>query len=159
MTSRRRRFVLAPAVIALLAVTAACSGSDDGGSEGTKGPQRSTTTVAPSSTTTEAPLSGAPLVVAQQGVSTFPDPFDQTATLGGYGVVLQNPNPDVMATGVHVRTRLLDAAGNELLVDNALLNAVMPDHHMAVGRTLIEPIAGPTRAEEPTSELQSLIRH
>src|SRR3546814_8328952 len=114
MTSRRRRLVLAPAVIALLAVTAACSGSDDGGSEGTEGPRRSTTTVAPSSTTTEAPLSGAPLVVAQQGVSTFPDPFDQTATLGGYAVVLQNPNPDVMATAVHVRTRRSEEHTSEL---------------------------------------------
>src|SRR3546814_20042920 len=90
MTSRRRRLVLAPAVIALLAVTAACSGSDDGGSEGTEGPRRSTTTVAPSSTTTDAPLSGAPLVVAPPGVSTFPAPFHHTPHPAAYRGVPQN---------------------------------------------------------------------
>jgi hypothetical protein len=52
-----------------------------------------------------------------------------------------------MATGVHVTTRILDAAGAELLVDSALLNAVMPGQHMAVGRTLIEPIEGPTSVD------------
>jgi hypothetical protein len=105
----------------------------------------STTTSAP--TTTEPPLRGDPLVVAEQGVSSFPDPFDTTASLGGYGVVVRNPNADVMATGVRVATRLLDDAGAELLVDNALLNAVMPGAEMAVGRTLIEPIPEPTRLE------------
>ena len=63
----------------------------------------STTTTAP--TTTAPPLTGEPLVVVDQGVSTFPDPFDPRATLGGYGVVIENPNPDVMATGVRVVTR------------------------------------------------------
>jgi hypothetical protein len=60
-------------------------------------------------------------------------------------VILQNPNLDVMATGVHVTTRILDPAGTELLVDSALLNAVMPNQRMALGRTLIEPIADPTQ--------------
>jgi hypothetical protein len=103
----------------------------------------STTTSAP--TTTTPPLTGEPLVVVEQGVSSFPDPFDPTATLGGYGVVIENPNPDVMATGIRVVTRLLDDAGTELLVDSALLNAILPEQRMAVGRTLIEPIEGPTR--------------
>ena len=80
-------------------------------------------------------------------MSTFPDPFDPRATLGGYGVVIENPNPDVMATGVRVVTRILDDAGTELLVDSALLNAVLPDQRMAVGRTLVEPIEGPTQLE------------
>ena len=83
--------------------------------------------------------------MAEQGVSSFPDPFDLTTSLGGYGVILQNPNLDVMATGVHVTTRILDPAGTELLVDSTLLNAVMPNQRMALGRTLIEPIADPTQ--------------
>ena len=83
--------------------------------------------------------------MAEQGVSSFPDPYDLTATLGGYGVVLQNPNADVMATGVHVTTRILDPSGAELLVDNVLLNAVMPNQRMALGRTLIEPVVEPTQ--------------
>jgi hypothetical protein len=51
---------------------------------------------------------------------------------------------------VHVRTRVLDAAGTELLVDNALLNGIMPGQRMAVGRTIIEPITGPTQLEVTT---------
>ena len=54
------------------------------------------------------PLTGEPLVVAEQGVSTFPDLVDPQANLGGYGVVIENPNPDLMATGVRVVTRILD---------------------------------------------------
>jgi hypothetical protein len=105
----------------------------------------STTTTAP--TTTAPPLTGEPLVVVEQGVSSFPDPFDPRATLGGYGVIIENPNPDVMATGVRVVTRILDEAGTELLVDSALLNAVLPQQRMAVGRTLVEPIEEPTHLE------------
>jgi hypothetical protein len=134
------------AAVAVALVLAACSGGGDANA----GDDTSTTAAPPASvatttSTTEAPLTGQPLVVAEQGVSSFPDPFDPTALLGGYGVILQNPNPDVMATGVHVVTRILDPAGNELLVDNALLNAVMPGQRMALGRTLIEPIDNPTQ--------------
>ena len=127
-----------------LALLAACSG---GGGTATPPLTRATTTPATDevTTTTEAPLVGQPLVVAEQGVSSWPDPFDHTATLGGYGVVLQNPNPDLMATGVRVVTRVLDPAGTELLVDSTLLNAVMPGQRMALGRTLIEPVVDPTQ--------------
>jgi hypothetical protein len=125
----------------VIGLAAACSG----GSGGSDGP----TTTRPFSraitTTTEPPLVGQPLVVAEQGVTSFPDPYDRSQSLGGYGVVLLNPNPDLLAAGVHVTTHLLDAAGTELLVDNALLNGVMPGQRMAVGRTLIEPIATPTQ--------------
>ena len=143
----RRRVRRTAATLVLASLALACSGGDDGG-----GPSSGPTTTAATSTTyspttTAPPLTGDPLVVAEQGVSSFPDPFDPTATLGGYGVVLQNPNPDVMATGVHVVTRIFDDAGIELLVDSALLNAVLPGQRMAVGRTVIEPIDGPTRLE------------
>lgn len=137
----RSRRVTAATVFAVLAV-AACSGDDrDAGPTTTVPP---TATAAPaSSTTTAPPLTGRPVEVVEQGVSSFPDPVDPTATLGGYGVVLENPNAEVMATGVRVVSRILDEAGTELLVDNALLNAVMPRQRMAVGRTLIEPIEDP----------------
>ena len=130
----------------MAALGAACS-SDD--ADRTTSPTiGDVTTTTPSSTTTSAPpLTGDPLIVAEQGVSSFPDPFDPSTTLGGYGVVLHNPNPEVMATGVRVVTRILDDAGAELLIDRALLNAVLPGGRMAVGRTLIEPIDGPTRLE------------
>jgi hypothetical protein len=134
------------AVAALLLAACSSGGVDDLTDRAT-----STTATLPFSSSTTEPLqSGEPLVVAEQGVSTFPDPFEQGQTLGGYGVVLQNPNLDLMAVGVHVRTRILDAAGTELLVDNALLNGVMPGARMAVGRTLIEPIQGPTQLEVTT---------
>jgi hypothetical protein len=140
-----RRARGAAAVTVLVAVAVGCSGGGDGHADADAGP---TTTAAPASTTTsEPPLTGDPLQVSDEGVSSFPDPFDPTATLGGYGVVLTNPNADVMATGVRVVTRILDDAGTELLVDSALLNAVMPGARMAVGRTLIEPIEDPTRLE------------
>ena len=135
--------LVAAALGAALLVTG-CSGGGDG-----DGPADAGTTVSrevvETTSTTDAPLTGQPLVVAEQGVSTFPDPFDLTTTLGGYGVILQNPNVDVMATGVRVTTRILDAEGTELLVDHSLLNAVMPNQRMALGRTLIEPIAEPTQ--------------
>ncbi|MGH9274832.1 MAG: hypothetical protein ACRDZU_09310 [Acidimicrobiales bacterium] len=134
---------MAAAVVAALLVTG-CSGGGEGADAADDGTTVSREVVDTTSTT-EAPLTGQPLVVAEQGVSSFPDPFDLTTTLGGYGVVLQNPNLDVMATGVRVTTRILDPEGTELLVDNALLNAVMPNQRMALGRTLIEPIAEPTQ--------------
>lgn len=136
------RAVAAAAVAAL--VVASCSGD----SRANDPPlTRATTAPAPveSTTTTEAPLIGQPLVVAEQGVSSWPDPFDHTSTLGGYGVILQNPNADLMATGVRVLTRVLDPTGAELLVDSTLLNAVMPGQRMALGRTLIEPVVNPTQ--------------
>lgn len=141
----RRRVRRTAATLVLASLALACSGGDDGGDAGPTTTAATSTTSFP--TTTAPPLTGDPLVLAEQGVSSFPDPFDPTATLGGYGVVLQNPNPDVMATGVHVVTRIFDDAGTELLVDSALLNAVLPGQRMAVGRTLIEPIDGPTRLE------------
>lgn len=144
MSSRRTQRTVALALAAALTASA-CSGTGDAAPD--TGPDRASTTTRLVTTTTEAPLTGEPLVVAQQGVSSFPDPFDPTSTLGGYGVILHNPNTEVMATGVQVTTRVLDAAGAELLVDSALLNAVMPGEHMAVGRTLIEPIAEPASVD------------
>lgn len=127
------------------AALAACSGDaapDTAGPEPTDAVILDTTT-----TTTEAPRVGQPLVVVDQGVSAFPDPIDPLSTLGGFGVVLENPNADLVATGVHVTTRILDPEDVELLVDRTLLNAVMPGARMAVGRTLIEPVEKPTRLE------------
>ena len=138
------RRAVAPAVLILVATAGCSSGSSPGAapSPTTRGSDAPSTT-----TTTVAPLTGEPLVVTEQGVSSFPDPFDPTATLGGYGVVLQNPNAKVMATGVRVVTRVLDADGTELLEDSALVNAILPGQRMAVGRTLIEPIDDPTQLE------------
>jgi hypothetical protein len=101
-----------------------------------------TTTTASTTTTTVAERPGRPLRIVEQGLSTFPDPIDPTSELGGYGVVLANPNRDVMAAGVRVVTRILDDAGAELLSDSALLNGILPGARMAVGRTLVEPIEG-----------------
>ena len=123
---------------------AACSGGDADGSDSATS-TLDQVTIETTTSTTEPPLTGEPLIVAEQGVSSFPDPFDLTTTLGGYGVILQNPNPEVMATGVRIVTRILDPAGTELLVDSSLLNAVMPGQQMAIGRTLIEPIDEPTQ--------------
>lgn len=135
------------AVVGAALLVTGCSGGgfdDIGASTSTTASREPVETT---TSTTEKPLTGQPLVVAEQGVSSFPDPFDLTATLGGYGVILQNPNADVMATGVRVTTRILDPDGTELLVDNALLNAVMPNARMALGRTLIEPIEEPTQLD------------
>ncbi len=133
---------------ALVGAALLIAGCSDGGSGGAAA---TTTTgdvsVESTTSTTEPPLTGPPLVVAEQGVSSFPDPFDLAATLGGYGVILQNPDPDLMATGVRVTTRILNPAGEELLVDHTLLNAVMPGQRMALGRTLIEPIVEPTQLD------------
>ncbi|MEQ1786886.1 MAG: hypothetical protein ABL966_07530 [Acidimicrobiales bacterium] len=136
---------ISAAVAGLALLAGACSGGNDDDAPTSTTVPVSTTTTAP--TTTVPPLTGDPLVVTEQGVSTFPDPFDPTTELGGYGVILQNPNADVMATGVRVVTRILDAAGTELLVDSALLNAIMPGQRMAVGRTVIEPIESPTQLD------------
>lgn len=135
----------AAALLAALAVTA-CSGSGKASSATGVGLSTDTTGALDTTTSTsEAPLTGQPLVVAEQGVSSFLDPFDPTSTLGGYGVILQNPNADVMASGVRVVTHILDPTGKELLVDSTLLNAVMPGQRMALGRTLIEPVENPTQ--------------
>lgn len=130
-------------VVAL--VLAGCS-SDDGGAPASPEPTDAVI-LQTTTSTTEAPVDGEPLVVVDQGVSTFPDPIDPTATLGGYGVVIENPNEDVVASGVHVTTRLLDSAGTELMVDRSLVNAVMPGRRMAVGRTLIEPVEDPAQLD------------
>jgi hypothetical protein len=122
---------------------AACTGGDDAGPTGTSDASTTAPSLETTTSTTEAPLVGVPLVVAEQGVSSFPDPYDPTSTLGGYGVILQNPDPELMASGVRVTTRILDPFGAELLVDRTLLNAVMPGQRMALGRTLIEPIKDP----------------
>lgn len=132
----------AGAVVATLLLLGACSGG------GLDDLEPTTSTSAPTTTEpVDAPLVGEALFVTEHGLTTFPDPYDRDQSLGGYGVVLQNPNADLMAVGVHVQTRILDAAGTELLVDNSLLNAVMPGARMAVGRTLIEPIVAPTQLE------------
>jgi hypothetical protein len=145
----RRAYPAAAVAVAGAMLCAACSSADGGDDAAatTSTPSVSTTTTAPAPTTTAAPVTGEPLVVVEQGVSSFPDPFDPTSDLGGYGVVIENPDPDLMATGVRVVTRILDDAGAELLVDSALLNAVLPGQRMAVGRTLIEPIEAPTQLE------------
>ncbi len=99
-----------------------------------------------STTSAPAPV-GLPLVVAEQGFSTFPDPLAPGATLGGYAVVVANPDPALMATGVTVRSRLVGEDGTAVFADSALLNAVMPASSMAVGGTLLEPLTGPVHLE------------
>ena len=144
---RRRSGRVAPWTTGVLALTivlvAACSGGGDDAapSATTRG---STTPTTVETTTTTKPLQGKPLVVAEQGVSAFPDLADPQSNLGGYGVVIVNPDPELMATGVRVVTRILDAEGTELLADRTLLNGILPGQRMAVGRTLIEPIEDPT---------------
>lgn len=138
-----RRGLAAALVVSLLA---ACSGDDDAAAPSSS--PEPTTAAEAATTTTEAPApEGQPLVVVEQGVASYPDPFDTTTTLGGYGVVVENPNPDVMATGVRIVTRILDSAGVELLVHRTLLNGVLPGQRMAVGRTLVEPIEDPTQLD------------
>ena len=144
MTARARR---AAAVAVTLLVLTACSAGGDDSASTTTAPAATSTPADGGATTTTAPVQGVPLVIAEQGFSTYPDPIDPRETLGGYGVVLQNPNPGLMATGVRVVTRILDDAGTELLKDSAVLNAVMPGQRMAVGRTLIEPIVDPTKLD------------
>ncbi|MGE3618912.1 MAG: hypothetical protein AB7L84_00495 [Acidimicrobiia bacterium] len=134
----------------VVALATACSGGDGGSASpsrpGTSDAGRSTTT-APTTTVAEDLPVGQPLVVVDQGFSTFPDVVDPRATLGGYGVVVQNPDPVLLATGVTVRSRILDAAGAVLFEDTALLNGVMPGARMAVGGTLLEPIVAPASIE------------
>lgn len=134
------------ALLATVIVLGACSDDGDVDVDDAAPSGGATTQPAILSTTTSttaAPLVGEPLVVAEQGLTSFPDAFDPDTSLGSYGVILQNPNPELMASGVRVVTRILDAAGVELLADSTLLNAVMPGQRMALGRTIIEPIAGP----------------
>jgi hypothetical protein len=130
-------------VLAVLLAAAACSGGDER-DEASSDTTAARPAAAEESTTTTAPLQGMPLVVTEQGVSSFPDLADPESTLGGYGVVIANPDPKLMATGVRVVTRILDPQGAELLVDQTLLNGILPGQRMAVGRTLIEPIEEPT---------------
>ncbi len=133
-----RRGAASALLVPLLALAGACSGGLDLPEVPT------TSTVLPTTTSTVArDLEGAPLVVTEQGFTTFPDPYDDSQTIGGYGVVLSNPNLDLLAAGVQVTTRLLDAAGGELLVDRSLLNGIMPGQRMAVGRTLVEHLPAP----------------
>jgi hypothetical protein len=128
---------------ALLVAVAACSGG------GLDVPRPSTTAPdATSTTATTADLAeGQALQIVEQGVISFPDPNASGQTLGGYGVVLRNPNQGLLASSVHVTTRILDTAGNQLLVDSALLNGIMPGQEMAVGRTIVEPIANPAQLD------------
>ena len=86
------------------------SGADDDASSTTA---NALTTQTTEPTTTTAALEGEPLVVSEQGLSTFPDLVDPQSELGGYGVILENPNTDLMATGVRVVTRILDPKGAE----------------------------------------------
>jgi hypothetical protein len=125
------------AAAALLA--AACSG------DGSGAPLPTTTSTDPSVTVTTLVRTGGPLVVVDQGFVSFPDPYASGQSLAGYGVVLQNPDPALLAAGVNVTTRFLGADGAELLVDRALLNGVMPGRTMAVGRTIVEHIATPAQ--------------
>lgn len=137
MARRRGRALVVAAMLAT-----GCSGGLD------LPEQPTTSTTAPTtSTTLEREPVGIPLEVAEQGFTSFPDPYDRSQTLGGYGVVLANPNPDLLAAGVQVTARLLDEAGTEVLVDHTLLNGVMPASRMAVGRTIVEPIPAPARLE------------
>jgi hypothetical protein len=134
---------LGAGLLVVAAALGACSGGD-GDAAATTTSAAPSTTATTGTTTTTAASEGEPLVVTEQGVSSFPDPVDPLSNLGGYGVVLANPNRDLMATGVRVVTRILDPAGTELLVDSTLLNGILPGQRMAVGRTLIEPIEDPT---------------
>ena len=115
-------------------------------SDGLDLPVPTTSSTAPT-TTTVAPPTGMPLTVVEQGLVSFPDPYLRGQSLGGYGVVVENPNPELLAAGVRITTRVLDATGAELLVDNALLNGIMPGRRMAVGRTLVESVASPTQLD------------
>jgi hypothetical protein len=128
----------------LLVAVAACSG---GGGIDLPAPSTTVPDAVTTSTTSSAVPDGLALAIVEQGVISFPDPNASGQTLGGYGVVLENPNQGLLASSVHVTTRILDAAGNELLVDSALLNGIMPGQRMAVGRTIVEPIASPAQLD------------
>lgn len=132
-------------VVALVAAACAGDGSIDSLAE--QAQAAATTTTSSTTTTTSVVRTGEPLEVAEQGVSAFPDPFEPGATLGGYGVVLRNPNPDLMAGGVRVITTIRNSMGEELLTDRTLINGVMPNQRMALGRTLIEPVEDPAQLE------------
>lgn len=132
---------LTTAVGAILLLVAGCSG---GGLDDLPFPTTSTTVQQVGPTVTAPPAyAGQDLVVEEQGVTSFADKYERGAVLGGFAVVIRNPDPALLAAGVRVRTAVLDAAGNELLVDHALLNGIMPGARMAVGRTIIEGIRDP----------------
>ena len=133
----------------LTLLTTACSNDGDGdrGAGTTSSADSATETTASTTTTTTSVVPTAQLRIAEQGFSTFPDPLDEEATLGGYGVIVENPNTDALATGVTVRSRILAADGAVLFDDTALLNGIMPGQRMAVGGTLLEPIAAPNRLD------------
>ena len=138
---RPRRAEAGLLVLVLALLVAGCRDGGDAAPTSTTEVRRTTTS---ESTTTTVERKGKPLVVAEQGVSSFPDLADPQSTLGGYGVVIVNPDPALMATGVRVETHILDPDGAELLVDRTLLNGILPGQKMAIGRTLIEPIEEPT---------------
>jgi hypothetical protein len=138
----RRWGLVAACAVAVAACTGDPGSPEDAGGTGTA---ETTTTVPTTTTTTEPPVSGYPLVVVHQGFSLFPDPIDPATELGGFGAIIENPNPHAVAAGVSVTLRLLDAEGVEVARDTSLLNGIQPLGRMAVGRTLIEPI------EEPAS--------
>ncbi len=122
-------------------VSAGCSG---GGIDDLTLPTTSTSVQQVGPTVTTPPTyAGQDIVVEEQGVTSFADRYEKGAVLGGFAVILRNPDPALLAAGVRVRTAVLDAAGNELLVDHALLNGVMPGARMAVGRTIIEDVRDP----------------
>ena len=123
-------------------------GGDDARSAATVAETTSTTAA---STTTTVALQGMPLVIAEQGVSTFPDLADPQATLGGYGVVILNPDPALMATGVRVVTRILDPDGAELLVVRRpgggellvpFVQAIVPTVDVVAGHLVVDPPEG-----------------
>ena len=137
------RSLAALLVGALVATTAACS-------DGLDLPESATTTeptIQPTSTSTTLPREGIPLVVVEQGATSFADPYERGQRIGGYGVVLQNPNEGLLAAGVQVTTKVLGEDGTTLLTDHALLNGIMPGQRMAVGRTIVEQVAPPARLE------------
>jgi hypothetical protein len=139
--------VRAPAVLAALLLAACAGGSEDAATEADERGEPTVTTTTTTTTEPEAELDGYPLEVVDRGWSVFPDPIDPDDTLGGFGVVVENANPHVVASGATVSVRLLDGSGAELASDVILLNGVPPESRMAAGRTLIEPIDQPASME------------
>lgn len=135
-------------VVAALALGLGAAGCSGGGIDDIDLPATSTTVQQVGPTITTPPsYSGQALVVEQQGVTSFADRYEKGAVLGSYAVILRNPDPQLLAAGVKVRSVILDAAGNQLLVDTALLNGIMPGARMAVGRTIIEDVRDPATVQ------------
>jgi hypothetical protein len=135
------------ATVALLALplAVACSTGDGGSFPAQPAPVETTTT------TTSPPLDDAAgsepepeptgaVVAVDYGFSLFPDPVDPDDQLGAFGVVVENTDEDLLATGVLVTVRLLDDAGAEVVSDTSLLNGLQPGARLAVGRMLVEPV-------------------